>query len=255
MKISIYSSAFNLINNGFFGWKDSILKSCEFADEVVIAVNKSKDNTLEELLDLKCNNLQIISCDISYSDPLLDGKLKNEALQKCSGDILIQLDLDEYIPISQKENWVNLAQTLLSYENVKSVMIPSINLYGSWEKYKDITPKWYMHKRGLFRGPVNFARNADGTVDTNRSDTCELIDADGNLVYSVMIPYNIENLRQDNIFVVHYGYLNFNARIKRNKEFWSEHWLKESGGKNPPHKIHTELFDFNDTTYQHNLSI
>lgn len=255
MKLSIYSSAFNLIKNGFIGWKDSIIKSCAFADEVVIAINKSKDETLIEIQNLNLLNLKIIDCDVSYTDPLLDGKLKNIALQNCSGDILIQLDLDEYIPIHQKENWIKLGTSLLNQHSIQSIMIPSINLYGSWDNYKDITPKWYMHKRGLFRGPVNFAKKDNGTVDTNKSDTCELIDFAGNLVPTVCLQCELEDLDRNNIFVVHYGYLDFNARIKRNKEFWSEHWLRESGGEEPPHKIHKEISDFEQSFYKHNLLI
>lgn len=255
MKFSIYSSAFNLINNGFIGWKDSILKSCDFADEVVIAINKSKDDTLAEIQKLNLSNLKLIDCDISYTDPLLDGKLKNIALQNCSGDLLIQLDLDEYIPFCQKENWIKLGESLNQHPSLQSIMIPSINLYGSWDTYKNITPKWYMHKRGLFRGPVNFAKKDNGTVDTNKSDTCELIDFAGNLVPLLAMPCKLEDLHRDNIFVVHYGYLDFNSRIKRNQEFWSEHWLRESGGDNPPHKIHQSLDDFQEEYLEHGLSL
>lgn len=255
MKVSIYRSAFNLIENGFVYWQDSIRQSCEFADEVIIAVNKSKDNTLEEIQKLGFDNLKIIDCDISYSDPLLDGKLKNEALQNCSGDILIQLDLDEYIPSNQKKNWIDLCQQFLNQDYFQSLMIPSVNLYGSWEKYKDITPKWYIHKKGFFRGPVKYAVKKDGTIDTKISDGCELIDYEGKIPTSALIPKSIEELRKHNIFVVHFGYLDFNARLERNKKFWSNHWLLESGGDLPAHKIHESLSDFDTESQQHNLQI
>lgn len=255
MKISIYRSAFNLVKNNFQGWEESIFKSCDFADEVVIAVNTSSDGTLELIKDLGISNLVVLECDIPYSDPLLDGKLKNEALQKCSGDILIQLDLDEYIPKWQKSIWIKYAESLKK-DFVSCYMIPCVDIYGDLNHYKSIGNKWYLHKRGLNRGPVNFARKEDGTVDTHKSDTCELINSEGNLLTSKIVPNDISLLETNKIpFVVHLGYLDFSSRINRNKEFWGEHWIKESGGEEPPHKIHLSIDDFDEQIFEHNLNL
>ena len=48
---SIYSSAFNLIKNNF-DYKEAIDNFCNFAEEVVIAVNTSEDDTLQVLQNL-----------------------------------------------------------------------------------------------------------------------------------------------------------------------------------------------------------
>ena len=135
-------------------------------------------------------------------------------------------------------------------------MFPSVNLYKDKNHLKDINAKWYMHKKGLFRGPVNFARKEDGTVDTNKSDTCELIDADGNLVE--WKPFTKDLFVLENFaypFVVHTGYIDLEARLKRNEEFWSEHWRKESGGEAPPHKVHASMEDFTEEAIPHSLKI
>lgn len=254
--ISIYSSAFNLIQNQF-NYEFSIDKFCNFADEVIVAVNTSIDDTFPILQKLcnKYSNLKIISTDISYDDPLLDGKIKNEALQKTTESIKISLDMDEYIPLWQKSIWTHLSEQLLM-DSCYCYMIPSINLYKDYDHYFSITPKWYLHKSGLFRGPVNFARKNDGTVDTHKSDTCELIDSKGDLATSKVAPYDITDLRNGNYpFVVHTGYLSLENRLVRNKNFWKEHWLKESGGEAPPHKIHQNIEDFTESYYQHKLKL
>jgi hypothetical protein len=256
IKFSIYSSAFNLIKNQF-DYKRSVSRFCEFAEEVVICVNISEDETLEELKDLQKqhSNLVIIESSFSYEDPLLDGKIKNAALQSTSNEIKIGLDMDEYIPNWQKSIWKNLSVALLN-DVVDCYMIPSVNLYKDANHYFSINPKWYLHKAGFFRGAVNFAQKKDGTVKTSHSDTCELIDLLGNLVNSRVTHCDIQYLREGDLpFVVHEGYVNLDARLLRNKNFWTKHWLVESGGTPPPHKIHQSIDDFDMSYQEHKLLI
>lgn len=254
---SIYTSAFNLIQNRF-DYKTSIHNFSMFADEVVVALNTSVDDSEEHLRDFiaeNCNNVRILKTNISYDDPLLDGKIKNAALQSTTQQIKIGLDMDEYIPMWQKSIWINVAEQL-AFSYAQSVMIPSVNLYKEIESYFSITPKWYMHKAGLYRGAVNFARNSNGTVDTAKSDTCELIDARGNLVSSLSSPVSINDLRNGNCpFVVHTGYLDLGGRVDRNRNFWKKHWEVESGGCPPKHKVHESLEDFNEWNAKHGLNI
>jgi len=255
--ISIYSSAFNLIKNGF-DYKKSINRFCAFADEVVICVNTSEDGTLEELKKLKeeFSNLVIVESHYSYKDPWLDGKIKNNALQSTTSEIKVGLDMDEYIPQWQKPMWTTMAYGLLGEYFFDCYMVPSINLYKDKDHYFSITPKWYIHKDGLFRGPVNYARKPDGTINTQVSDSCELIDANGYIARSTQFSKKLEDLQSGNFpFVVHEGYVNLDARLLRNENFWAKHWLLESGGVPPPHKVHRSLEDFDALAIKHNLAI
>jgi hypothetical protein len=254
---SIYSSAFNIIKNDF-EYESFINNFCQFAEEVVIAVNRSEDDTFNALkcLQAKNNNLKIISTDFSYDDPLLDGKIKNEALQNTSNPIKIGLDLDEYIPTNQKESWIDFGKLLISNKNAGCIMIPSLNLYKDKDHYSSIGRKWYLHKEGYQRGAVNFARKDNGTVDTSKSDTCELIDINGNLVPSLVFDNSIESLRSGSVpFVVHAGYIDLEKRVKRNLNFWSNHWKVESGGEEPKHKVHKDISEFNEYYQEHLLKI
>jgi hypothetical protein len=258
MDISIYSSAFNLLKNKF-NFIEAINNFCLFAEEIVICVNSSDDDTFEELNKLKSyySNLIIIESNFSYEDPLLDGKIKNKALQATTNEIKIGLDMDEYIPLWQKLIWKKLAFNLKFDYNSDCYMIPSINLYKNINNYFSITPKWYLHKSNLYRGAVNFAKKDNGTVDTSKSDTCELIDENGNLVkYSQVTPFDIDSLRtKDYPFVIHNGYLDLNNRLLRNKNFWEDHWKIESGGQEPQHKVHKSLEDFQENYQEHKLKI
>lgn len=255
--ISIYSSAFNLIKNGF-DYRTSIDRFCNFADEVVVCVNTSEDRTLEELKKLRSefSNLVIVESHYSYDDPLLDGKIKNNALQCTTCEVKVGLDMDEYIPQWQKPLWRQMAYGLLMENFCDCYMVPSINLYKDKDHYFSITPKWYIHKSGLFRGPVNYAKKPDGTINTLVSDSCELIDSNGNIVRSVQFSKNTEDLESGYFpFVVHEGYINLDARLLRNKNFWAKHWLVESGGSNPAHIIHSSMEDFQEPYIEHKLRL
>jgi hypothetical protein len=254
---SIYTSAFNLIKNKF-NYRFHIQNFSQFADEVVIAINTSEDNSVNEVQDYvieNCDNVYILETNFSYEDPLLDGKIKNAALQATKQDIKIGLDMDEYIPLWQQYIWENIANQLM-YSPAKAIMIPSVNLYKDKDNYFSITPKWYIHKKDLYRGPVKWARNDNGTVNTSKSDTCELIDEEGNLVYCIQTPSDIESLRtNNNPFVVHTGYINLDNRILRNNNFWEKHWKIESGGESPKHKVHQSINDFQESYQEHKLNI
>ena len=88
-----------------------------------------------------------------------------------------------------------------------------------------------MHKDGLYRGIVNFAKKQDGKIDTDRSDTCELIDVNGNLVQTLKFDNLIEGLREGQTpYVFHYWAVDKDQRIKQN-EFWQPVWSNRAGKK------------------------
>lgn len=253
MKVSIYSSAFNVVKNKY-PYLSTIFRFCSFADEVVVSVNTSEDQTFYVLKDLQkdFDNLKIIESNFSYEDPFLDGKIKNNALQNCTGDVLIGLDMDEYIPNWQKPLWDKFAEYLLEDSEVDCFMFPSLNLYKDIEGFCSITNKWYLHKKGLFRGPVNFGKTEDGFLDISKSDGCELIDKDGNLAKSKSVAS--EDLKSNNVpFVVHTGYLNLQDKVLRAKNFWNNHWNLSSGGKEG--QIFESEDDIKLEYRKHNLNI
>lgn len=231
MKISIYTSAFNLENNNF-DIRDAIKNWGKYCDEIVIATMPSKDNSWEILESIESDFVKIVYTTLSIEDRLFDGALKNAALQKCSGDILWQMDLDERISGSVKL-FKKVSRDLLN-SSWDAFCIDVINLWGSMDVYKDFGVKWYCHKRGFFRGPVSWAVRADGTVDSSKSDGCELIDYYGNLVKAVSYRNfsNLESLTdyidQKYPLIVHIGWVNAENKLKLNR-WWKDRWEHLNG--------------------------
>ena len=265
--LSIYSSAFNLIKNNF-DYKKALENFCFFANEVVIAVNESEDDTLGKLKDEARDrrNLKIVETEFSYEDPLLDGKIKDAALQATTQEFKINLDLDERIPIRHRERWETFAYRM-RFSGFDSYLVPSLNLWEDissirWDDEMNLNFKWYLHKGGLHRGAVDFGRLPNGRVDTAKSDTCELIKEDGSLCSSAHITKDscknsmqeyLNFIENEGLFVFHLGYANFSDRALRNKNFWKNHWEIESGKTND---IPTEEKDMpTHTTYKHNLRL
>lgn len=246
MKFSIYSTAYNL-KAGLFDLDKSIKRFCDFAEEVVIATNTQEDWGILLTYQTKYPNLKVVCAEeISLSDYAFDGKLKNVALQMCTGDFGILLDLDEYIPLSQKSTWQHIAHKWISsitdpFSSPAALLIPVIDLIQDTKHYKSIGFKWYLHTirgigcSGVQRGVVNFAKLENGKIDITKSDTTEIIDYKGDLVPS---SYLFDpQLSQDelllcmkfyNMFVVHEGWLNKEQREKQSA-FWKPHWENRSG--------------------------
>ena len=264
---SVYVSAFNLIQNEF-DYKYHVDNFCEFvgdSGDVTICCNSSIDNTLEELKNLtkKYKNLNIIESAESYDNPGLDGILKNIALQATKNPIKLSFDMDEAINLSLKDSIDSISEYFLN-SNYQAAMLPVINIIGDKYHYKDINFKWRIHKQGLFRGVVNFARQNDGTHSIELSDGCELISADGNLVSSVYLidPSLDDNkklweITNNNIpWIWHYGLLDFEKKAARNRNFWAEHWKVESG-REVEVELSVQDFEnkYNGTAKLHNLPI
>jgi len=241
--MTIYTSAFNLIKGGF-EYLSSLDNFNKFADYVVVACNTSDDDTLKQLKQVAkvYPNLIIVECDFSYSNPLLDGKVKNFALQSAElltpSQTMIGIDLDEKIPLNQQDIWRNLGNYLLP--EYDSILIPSINLWGDsesvrWDEKKNRAYKWYLHRKGFNRGPFYGGLKEDGYLDITKSDGTELIDIGGNLTRSIRIDGHLDHITNgeeyfaalvsNNLpYVIHEGYLSLENRIGRNKSFWGEQW-------------------------------
>ena len=67
------------------------------------------------------------------------------------------------------------------------MFIPVVDLCKGEDYYKSIGFKWYMHKQGLKRGVWPYAKLNNGKIDVNKSDTCELLDEDDNLVQTAYL--------------------------------------------------------------------
>lgn len=240
--ISAYFSAFNLVQNGF-DYETALRRALAFFDEVVVAVNTSTDDTLDALRAFANTDmrLKVISTDLSYTDVTFDGRVKDAALQACTGDVLVQLDLDEFVPLNQRALWRTLATDLLAYHAADCFMIPTIDLWGSMDTVRADVPfgtKMRMHKRGLYRGVWKEAWITYGRqFDPSRSDSGELIDREGNLARAVPVVHprllhpSVTQMLNGYPYTVHTGYASFDQRVRVNKAIWAAHWTLRNNGR------------------------
>lgn len=259
MGTSVYSTAYNILQNGFSRWQESVLNSVQFADEVIIAVNTSDDDTDSAIRDTlwEYKNWKIVPANFSKLDPFWDGRMKNLALQHCTQEFKIIKDLDEEIPLWQKPLWENkLFQ--LKFSGAKVMAVPSVDLYCDVNHYKSINLKTYANIGQAYRGPSANALKPGYFINTQFSDGTELIDESFNLLPAIMSgPCDLAALESgEEIFCVHYGYIDKQERIKRNSAFWGAHWLQESNGTKPAHVLHDSLESFDHYEYKsHNLKL
>lgn len=233
VNISIYLAAYRLESN-LFDWRKSLDNYCQFAEQVVIATTVfSGDNTIELLKDYGRNNpkikLEITNFALNTLD--FDGNIKNAALQACSNDYCILLDLDEEIPVLQKSLWIK-GCGIIKDCGLDGLLIPSINLCRNKYHYKDIGYKFYLHKKdGISRGILNAAKLPNGHIRVDMSDTTEPITNSGELGKFSSYPKDIEILRQGNTpYVFHDWASDFDQRIEQNR-FWKPVWELRAGRK------------------------
>jgi hypothetical protein len=259
MKYSIYASCFNINKNNFNYWKITIPKWIDFINngidgEIVIAVNKDEDNTIQTLKSNFENKINIIETNFEYEDYAFDGKIKNTALDNCKNKICIGLDLDEY-PSPNKKSWNNITDQFLNLP-YEAVFIPVIDLCKDIYHYKSIGVKWYMHKQGLHRGVWENAKLSNGKIDVKKSDTCELLNNENQLCLATPLCQNISISKikeYDLPFIIHLGWLNWEDRKNQNST-WQPVWSNRAGYEIKDIIHDKSLFDKIEI-FKHNLKI
>lgn len=257
--ISLYVTCYNILTNGFSDWKERLKSHAEFADELIVVVNKSEDETEAAIKDFLApyKNWKVIPANFSKLDPFFDGRLKNLALQNTTKEFKVQIDMDEEIPLWQRPLWENkLFQ--LKFSGAKVMAVPSVDLFNDEGHFKAINWKTYINIGQAYRGPSAHALKPGYFINTQISDGTELIDEKFNVIPAIASgPCDLAALESgEDIFVLHYGYIDKQERIKRNSAFWSAHWLQESNGTKPAHVLHDSLESFNHYEYKpHNLRL
>ena len=266
MSFSIYTCAFKLEENDF-DWEDAIDNFTAFADEVVVAI-LSGDTVTRDLIKSKNRKVRVVDTPYTLEDPLAVGKLKNAALQNCFGQRQIGLDMDERIPLGQKTVWENLATNTIDRGGIDSILLPTIDLWGDVKTIKNDFKqyngkfKWYLHRYGLKRGVVNFAKIGVDQIDNTKSDTCELLDQAGDLTHAAQvwdasikdIPTYLDFLKKSGLYVFHLGYANLERRHKLNNEFWEGYKLKRCKGLEKSGVI-TDMEELEVETVEHGLPL
>jgi len=132
-KISAYIIAFNELEK-----ISAAINSVKWADEIIVADSGSTDGMIEKAEDLGAKVIQIPFEGF--------GRLRNSAIEKCSGDWIFSLDADERCTEAVRDEILSIAASPDSLDIYK---VPRRNFFmGRWIKHSG----WYPN----FRQPQLF---------------------------------------------------------------------------------------------------
>tara|TARA_R100001443_G_scaffold44946_1_gene57856 strand:- start:4108 stop:4884 length:777 start_codon:yes stop_codon:yes gene_type:complete len=249
--ISLYTTAFNL-NNFDFCFKQVFENWFYYVDEVVVSTLENQVEEIKTEINKTTfsDRIKIVSTDLDPNKDLYwDGRLKDAGLKACSHNFVIQLDLDERISGS-KYTLKELFTEINRHDFPCSIMLPTIDLYEDVHSFVNIGYKWYIHTRdGTNRGSVNFSLKNDGTFDPEKSDTCELIDDQGQLIPCI----GRVSFAEHDPKIIHLGYLNLEDKNNINKNFWGKIWHKRKTGIDSPDFEPEEVKSGDPRKQPHNL--
>lgn len=148
-KISVYFTCRSCISMDY-PFEEAIRSAFPFADEIVVLDSTDKDDgtmeVLEKLMD-ENDKVQVYHVDIPWNAPnygIYDGLAKAEARSKCTGDYLIQADMDEIFE-------ENFGEKLLEFFKHDSkifnnlLLFPVVEFWGSKDKVR-IDVNWYKER-------------------------------------------------------------------------------------------------------------
>lgn len=263
MRIGLYSTAWGLRDRPF-DFKGSLDNWAVYADQISIAIG-SDDGTYEVIDGYAKERgypVSLIRTTFDFTnDPFAYGKTENAALQNCDGDLLLQANLDERwgSTLCTKARLIELGHKLYETQGLDTFFIPNIDLYGSTDRYVKIGAKWYMGRKGLKRGAVQFGIKENGRPDYNKTSSDEALREDGSLVstYPLLQNPTIENLRayvQAGMpLVYHVGYLSLTERASR-AAWWDSFWKMATLGDANSHITDVEELEKRHT-FEHNLPL
>lgn len=263
MKVSIYSTGWSITSKAF-DYKGALDNWFTFADEVCVAVPMSDaDDSAGAILAYAAEhgyNVRVTRPSFDFAtDPFAYGKTENAALQHCTGDLMVQQNLDERMRV-ERRRLEELHGVLSSRYDVSAFWVPNIDLYGSMDTYiAPVKTKWMVHRPGLFRGACREGIKPDGRPDYNKTSSDELLDMMGNLVSTVALTpdLTVEGLKPYVAagwpITFHLGYVSFGERIERSR-WWKAHWERATGGDTNTHPTSIEELAAKETK-PHNLPL
>lgn len=263
MKVSVYSTGWDIVSKAF-DYKSALDNWFTFADEVCVAVPSIDTDESGGAILAHANergyNVRVVRPSFSFTDdPFAYGKTENAALQACTGDLLIQQNLDERMRVT-RGRLEELHAILQQRYDISAFWVPTIDLYGSAEQYlPSVKAKWYIHRPGLFRGACREGIKPDGRPDYNKTSSDELLDMMGNLVATAaLIPDPRVEALQPYVaagwpLVYHLGYLSLKDRLDRSI-WWKSFWETATGGDKNTHPTSIEELAAK-ATQPHNLPL
>lgn len=265
-KISTYCTSRCAVEMDY-PFEASIRSALSFADEIIVADSSEKDDGTMDVLQQLMNEderIQVYHVDVDWhasNSGIYDGQMKAFAREQCTGDILVQNDIDEIFEDDWKDKLEQLLSRNLLTNDIPLMALPVIEYWGpSTEKVRiDIPPwKWRISKNipEITHGiPVSHRWYKDNLLYSRHGDDgCSYISSKtGNPIPCLhFINQEVENIRQQAIYdqsvvpayqawyqaavdslptIQHFSWWSIVSKIKKYKLFWNNSWLSLYGEK------------------------
>jgi glycosyltransferase involved in cell wall biosynthesis len=254
--ISGYTQTRNCIEQNY-PWEESIGSLLGFCDEVVIVDGGSTDGTWERLLELQKLDPRIKPFQHvrDWNDKrfaLFNGQQKAVARERCTGDFLWQVDIDEVV---HESDYDKIRAVVAAFPKEADLLaLPVIEYWGDETKIRvDVNPwKWRLSRNnprithGLPKDQRLFDK--DGTMYSAGSDGDDYIYKDTleRVPFATFYQPDVEGARQAALQgnpqaleaytqwfnqvcvnvpgVYHYSWYDLERKIHTYKNFWSKHW-------------------------------
>ncbi len=152
-------SGFTFIRNGNllgYPFLQSIKSLLNVCDEVVVAVGKSEDHTIENLTKINNPNLKIILT--TWNENMVDrgfvyAQQKMIAQYNCTGDWCFYLECDEIIHENDYENIRNKMYQYLHNHKIEALVFDYYHFYGA-KNWIVSSPKWYRRAPRIIRNTI-----------------------------------------------------------------------------------------------------
>ncbi|MDQ1266351.1 MAG: hypothetical protein QG635_1503 [Bacteroidota bacterium] len=149
-------SGFSFVRNAaIYGYPavESIMSLLPICDEVIIAVGKSDDNTLElidSISDPKIKIIETVWDDKFRTGGLIYSQQSNIALKKCSGNWLIYLQADEVLHEADYNLIINEIKNADNNSSIEALLFRYKHFYGSYD-YLGAGRQWYRREIRAFK--------------------------------------------------------------------------------------------------------
>ena len=193
---------FTFVRNGIiydYPFLESIRSLLPLCDEVIVAVGRSDDSTLEQIQTLHSSKVRILETvwdDSLRKDGTILSQQTNLALDQAAGDWAIYLQADEVL---HEKEYPIIKHSLALYKNmneVEGLLFHYKHFYGSY-KYIGDSRRWYRREIRIVR-PTSKVRSwgdAQGFRIDGRKLHVKLIDASV-YHYGWVKPPDIQMLKQ-----------------------------------------------------------
>lgn len=271
MKISGYITCRNAITMKY-PLAESIGSLFPVVDEIVVCDTSDKEEGSKELLNNlkkefekdKNKEFKIIEPEINWGAPnhgVYDGQTKAIARDNCTGDYLIQLDLDEIFVGSREQVIEMIEKSGLDKDN-PVMALPVVEPWGSSGKVRvDINPwkeRISLNDKNITHGiPGPLRKYIDGLLYSQpNSDGCNLLWKHNNMPVSIInfVKPEIENIRRLAVtnqayiptyekwfnkitdkmpYVYHLSWYSVYQKMLKYKLFWNNSWSSLYGNQQP----------------------